>query len=552
MSDLPNVSSLVHRVLTRLRVSAIARSFYIAFVAVSVVYLVLLLVSRLTGLIAAEWMTWQTTLVVPPVALLLAVLFHRRPNVSDSARHIDQHAHAKDLFLTVARLDVAAGGYQDLVRQDAESKSQGIQPAKVVPFRWQRRAGRLLVACVVLGVALLTPQFDPFGKVEAAEAKTRAIEELKQSQKATVARAEKLKKDREDAEGQTETEKELRKLTDALKKMRPGKANKDKQAKILIDRKTDISKQHNLKNTKQLREMLSKQMADQNFGGQTSQKAKEWMKALKEGKADKLVAEINQLQKELKELAETKDPAERAKKARELKKKMQDMANFASDKANSKQLAQAIQRAMEQMEAGRENEQISEEAMKAAMESLELSKMETENLAQAAKELKQLEQALEAIQAARKLNDQERLDGSEMEGVDSIEDYAELYREMMGEDGERGPGGNGEGQGEGGPPAEEDDSTKTGFKKEESKQELQAGKNLLSWKTKGMSEAGEFKKDVAQSIRTVKQGVSEAIKKEEVPPGYVDGIKKYFDNIEETIDEPAGNSATEKSNDNQN
>ena len=126
-----------------------------------------------------------------------------------------------------------------------------------------------------------------------------------------------------------------------------------------------------------------------------------------------------------------------------------------------------------------------------------------------------------------------------MEGMDSIEDYAEMYREMMGEGGQdgdgegEGDGGGGAGQGNGGPPAEEDDSQETGFKKEESLAEIQAGKNLLILKTKGLTEAGEYKKEVASKLQTVKQGVSEAIKKEQVPPGYVDGIKKYFDNIQE-------------------
>ena len=120
-----------------------------------------------------------------------------------------------------------------------------------------------------------------------------------------------------------------------------------------------------------------------------------------------------------------------------------------------------------------------------------------------------------------------------MEGMD-LEDYADFYAEMMGEgrgEGDGEGGGGGEGQGEGGPPAEEDDSQVTDFKKEESKAQIQAGKNLLSWKTKGMSEAGEFKKEVTKTLQTLEQGVSEAITKEQVPPGYSDGIKKYFKNI---------------------
>jgi hypothetical protein len=32
-------------------------------------------------------------------------------------------------------------------------------------------------------------------------------------------------------------------------------------------------------------------------------------------------------------------------------------------------------------------------------------------------------------------------------------------------------------------------------------------------------------------VREVKQGVSEAIQQEQVPPGYHDAIKKYFDTL---------------------
>ncbi|MFK7821836.1 MAG: hypothetical protein AB8G99_24265 [Planctomycetaceae bacterium] len=536
MSDLPNAASLIQRVGSRLRLSAIARATYQSFIWLAGIYLVAILVSRLSGFIPAHWFSWQTLSAVPVLAVICGIIFHKRPSIGETAREIDLHANSKDLFLTVSKLDSSAGGYQELVKRDAEQKSEKIEPAKVVPYQVSNRLGPVFVTALAVCLTFLIPQFDPFGKVEAAEAMTKLAEELRMSKKATVARAEQLKKDNEEQGGDTAAEKELKKLTDALKKMRPGKVKKKAQEKVLVERKSNISKRFNAKNSKQLREMLSKQISNQSFGGMSeqSQKAKEWLKDLKEGKSDKLLGEITKMQDKLKAMAKEKDPEKRKEMARELKKDMQDLANFAKDKANSKQLSQALERAMDQMQAGRENEEMSEEAMQAALESLELSKAETENLAQAAKELQKLEQALEAIQMARQLNGEERLDGSEMEGMESIEDYAEMYREMMGEGGdESGEGGSGEGQGEGGPPAEEDDSQETGFKKEESLAQLQAGKNLLSWKTKGMSESGEFKKEVASSLQKVKQGVSEAIKKEQVPPGYVDGIKKYFDNIDE-------------------
>lgn len=535
MSDLPNASSLINRVSTRMRVSALARAFYRAFLWIGGIYLLALLVSRLTGLLPQSWFPLESGLVVPGLALLLAAVFHKRPSVRDSAREIDIHSDSKDLFLTVSGLDKTAGKYQELVKRDAETRSEKIEPEKVVPYQVGKRVGPMLfTTAAVLLLTLFVPQLDPFGKVEAAEAKSKIADSLRQSKKATLQRAEQLKKDKEKQGEETLVQKELNKLKASLKKMKPGNVKKAEQSKVLIDKKKNLNALFNKKNKNSaLREMLSKQISNQSFGGAQSEKQKEWLKDLKEGKTDKLLNEVSDIQQKMKELAEEKDPVEKAKKARELKKQLQQLADFANNKANSKQMAQALERAMQQMEAGEENQEISKEAMEAAMESLELSKEEMQNLAQAAQEMKKLEEALKAVQMARKLNEQGDLDGSEMEGMESIEDYAEMYERMMAENGGDGEGDGmgGEGQGRG-DVADEDDSQKTGFKKEESKAQIQAGKNILSWKTKGLSEAGEFKKEIGASVRALKSGVSEAIKKEQVPPGYVDGIKKYFDNIE--------------------
>ncbi len=537
MSDLPNASSLINRVSTRMRISALARAFYKAFLWVGGIYLVALLVSRLTGVIPHNWFPLESALAVPCLAILLAAVFHKRPTVRDSAREIDIHSDSKDLFLTVSGLDQTAGKYQELVKRDAENRSEKIEPEKVVPYQVGNRVGPMIfTTAAVLALTLFVPQLDPFGKVEAAEAKSKIADTLRKSKKATLQRAEQLKKDKEKQGDETVVQKELNKLKASLKKMKPGKVKKAEQSKVLIDKKKNLNSLFNKKSRNSaLREMLSKQISNQSFGGMQNEKEKEWLKDLKAGKTDKLLGELNSLQEQLKQLSEEKDPVEKAKKARELKKQLQKMADFANNKANSKQMAQALERAMQQMEAGEQNQEMSKEAMEAAIESLELSKSEMENLAQAAKELQKLEEALKAVQMARQLNENGELDGSEMEGMESIEDYAEMYEQMMAE---RGEGGDGEGDGMGGEGsgrgdvAEEDDSQTTGFKKEESKAQVQAGKNILSIKTKGMSEAGEFKKQLGDSVRALKSGVSEAIRKENVPPGYREGIQKYFRNIE--------------------
>jgi hypothetical protein len=74
-----------------------------------------------------------------------------------------------------------------------------------------------------------------------------------------------------------------------------------------------------------------------------------------------------------------------------------------------------------------------------------------------------------------------------------------------------------------------------------------AGKVLLSMQTKGLSDTGEAEENYAKSISEVKQGVSEAILQEQVPPGYHEEIKKYFDTLKPAPDAAAeGETANEE------
>jgi len=112
----------------------------------------------------------------------------------------------------------------------------------------------------------------------------------------------------------------------------------------------------------------------------------------------------------------------------------------------------------------------------------------------------------------------------------------------MGEKGEgegQGQQGNGNGKagqnpgiGNGGTVGE-DDTAKSDFKKEKDKVQLGAGKLLMEWKEEGVGETGQKASDYQQAVRAVKQGVSEAIRNEQVPPGYHSTIQKYFDRLPE-------------------
>ena len=59
---------------------------------------------------------------------------------------------------------------------------------------------------------------------------------------------------------------------------------------------------------------------------------------------------------------------------------------------------------------------------------------------------------------------------------------------------------------------------------------------LLSMQTKGEAEKGEVVRDYKQLLHSVKQGAMEALNTEQIPPGYHESIKSYFDALEKTKD----------------
>ncbi|MBC8112896.1 MAG: hypothetical protein H7062_00825, partial [Candidatus Saccharimonas sp.] len=167
--------------------------------------------------------------------------------------------------------------------------------------------------------------------------------------------------------------------------------------------------------------------------------------------------------------------------------------------------------------------------------SLELSQAEVQELEQAMKDLKELEQALKTIQQAKKLNEGEKLDGAKAGECKTLADYEALYAQLLAEGGaeeeKEGEGMGERGFGKGGE-APEDDSVETGFKSEQSKSAVVAGKMLMSMQQKGEAEKGEVVRDYKALLTTVKQGAMEALNTEQIPPGYHEGIKSYFDALE--------------------
>ena len=544
MSEASLTSKLLTQVLHRMRLAAVGRSFYWTFLVLCGVFAGVLMAARFSGLFAmpAAGSTWLAFAAVPLFAGLLAWVAHRRPTLPDAARLVDRTTGAKDLYLTLSLLDTSAGAYQPLVVQSAEARSVGVSADRVLPFTWQQRFWHAVwvPGLVVLGVFFL-PQFDPFGKVAAAKLNEKRSERLTEGKKATELRLEEVKRQNEAHEESNETDSAIEDLKLTFNKMKADQ--KLDNLKMLSAEQKDIGKLWRQISSEKLKDLMkSAASSDQQFGANQDEKLQKWVKELQEGDAGGVQNELKELKEQLQQLAATKDPVKRAEMMQELKERLQNLDKMAHDKLNNDQLAAALERAMQQMELA-ENKDLQQEAMQAAMQSLELSEQEVEQLEQAVKDMKELEEALKTIQQAKKVNDQEKLDGGQCEKCKTLADYEALYAQMQAESGENDSdevqekdgefAGGGPGFGKGGEAAE-DDSVETGFKNEQSKSAVVAGKMLLSMQTKGEAEKGEVVRDYKQLMQSVKQGAMEAMNTEQIPPGYHESIKSYFDSLEKT------------------
>lgn len=548
MPDAPQSLRLLNGVARRMRWQAFVRAAYVALLVTTVVYAVVLLVSRLTGLIPNVF-TWQSLAAIPVATGLLALMLHRRPEVRDAARAVDQAAGSKDLYLTLSLLDRAVGEYHPLVVQAAEDSAAKIAPARVAPLTWQKRYWNACVLLAVTGGLLFLPQLDPFGRVAANQLVSLRKDRLIESRKETQLRLAEVKKkidEQKENEDETPTAEAIDSLKLALNKMQP-KA-KMENLEVLMDEQKQLTEAWKQMNAEQLKNLLkAAKQAEQQFG--TNQELLQKLsKDLQEGSLDGLKQELQQLQDELQKLAKTEDPVEKEKIRREIKEKLKTLNEFAKKGLDSKPLNAALQRAMQQMDLA-QMEEMSPEALEAALESLELSELELEELAQSAGDLKKLEEAMKAMQMAKKLNDKDKLDGKNTLGFKTMKEYEEFYKEMLAQAGQCDGSGDGNcpgcanckgkgksgmkgaGTGEGGV-APENDAVKNEFQSEVAKSAVTAGKTLFSQKTQGIGEKGTVSENYRTLAKQVKQGVSDALEQEQVPPGYHEGIKKYFDALE--------------------
>lgn len=550
MPNAPQSWRLLKQVRRRLRWQAMLHAAYWSVLGTTVVYAAALLVSRGTGLIP-DWFTVGSLALVPLAGGMLALLAHRRPAVQDSARAVDLTAGVKDLYLTLALLERSAGEYQPLVVQAAEDSATKIAAARVAPLRWQRRYWHpvALGALVALGMWGL-PQWDPFGKVASASLVTLRKDRLADLRRDTQLRLAELKRHIDEKPEETAATEAIDSLKLALNKMEPQR--KQENLEILMDEQKELAGVWKQLNADALKSLLKHTgVNDQQFGAADNELLNKLSQQLQEGSLDGLKQELQQLQDDLQKLAKTADPKEKQELQEKLREKLKTLDQFAKKNLDSKSLAAALDRAMKQLDLA-QLEALSPEALEAALESVELAQLEADQLAEGAEDLQRIEEALKSLKLARRLNDREKLDGRLTQGKKSLADYEKLYQELLAQcEGEcpgegqcpgcakcqgnqRGKsktGMHGPGAGAGNV-APEDDSVNTEFQSEVAKSAVTAGKILFSQKTQGLGEKGAVTGEYRSLAKQVQQGVSDALEQEQIPPGYHEGVKRYFDMLE--------------------
>ncbi|MEY3460215.1 MAG: hypothetical protein RL215_3372 [Planctomycetota bacterium] len=545
--------ALLSRVQRRLAIVRLAQSLHVSLAAAVGLGCLGVLIVRLLGLLPPDQQPIEYLLIgLPAAAALLAWVLLRRPDAAAAARAVDRHARTDDLFLTLATLSSSAGDYQPLVQQSAVAAAERIQPAQVVPFRPNRPLGIQALLFTTFALLLwLVPTLDPLGRVEAATRVEQEKARLQQAVEGIRRREQQVAKKLQQANERTaEIDRRTQEMLTALRRMKP--AEKRPNSEVLRDQQQQLNQLWNTVSSDSLREMLAKTGIEMQSGEQ-SRRMNEWLRELQQGNPEQLRKELEKSRESMQALLNAKTPEERTKAASELRRQLQDLKKFSSKKAGSKELEQSLDQALKALEslarkqsgdskegeqaAEASSEELAEQARQALEESLELAQKELEDIARSAEDIQKIEQALKTLQQAEKLNQNGQMDGEQCEGCRSVADYAARLKKMQ---------GSGEGEGEVGGRGgmmSEDDSDPEGYKDERTRAQVTAGKLLLSIRTREAATEKDFDpeelRNYQNSVSEVRNGVQAAIEAEEIPPGYVDGIRQYFDSLESAPTAPA-------------
>ncbi len=548
---------LVSRVRRRMTVDRAVRAALTLLPWLAGSWLFLVLLSRLLN-VFPDPVRLHALWAIPLLAAAAALALYRRPTSPDAARQTDQALGTRDLFLTVSRLDASPGGFKGIVESQAAEAASAGKPATIVPYAWERPAGIAAGSLAALALAiLLLPQLDPFKKGEERAKNDQQKKELAALKKNTDEKKKELaKKPREEVSKNTQDA--LDRLRQSFQQMKP--KQKEKNDEKLKEEQRDIGKQWQKQSEDLLKKSPLPQDGAQSFG-RTTPRMKEWKKDLAEGKTESMQRDLEEMKK-LADLARNGNSEEEKKKAaQELRERIKEMSEFAKNEGANANLAATLSQALSEMNLS-EQAGLANAAMEQLKETLDVAGMQAEDLAQSMRDLKELEKAMSAIQKARQANkaSEDGLDGAQCEGDMTMEEYAQLYDEIMKQcQGGMAANGQGQGQGQGegqgdlgngsgggmagpgqgrGGRAETDPDQVTDFKPEKSDSAFGQGKVLLKWQTDEAAEKGEVAGNRDARVQQTRQAVSEAIVREQVPPGYHGSIQKYFDSL--AADNPPG------------
>ncbi|MEQ1858664.1 MAG: hypothetical protein ABMA13_01870 [Chthoniobacteraceae bacterium] len=519
--NIPRTQRLLARTAGRIYFARLGGAFHRGWLVAAGVAVLALLAARLLAILPAEvvvrWLWLPAAL-----AALVALVFTRKPQPRDTARLIDERTGSKDLFLTSALVSDASGEFSPIVLAQAEERSDSLDPRRVLPFAWQRGARDIFLStAIVAALAMWLPQLDPFKKEAEREKFAKQQQQLEQTKKATAARADQLKQD--DAKENEKVKQALAALEKTFKEAKP--QEREANLKRLAEQQKQIGELW--RQAASERRNDANEQGGQKFGQANPQQVQQWREDLKKGDASAIKNEMEAIKSEMQKIAKMPEGAEKRAAQEQLAQRMNQLGEGLKQAASSPQMQAALQRAMEQLDMSK-LDQMSKEALDAAQQSMSLSEQELDQLAQAMKDQQALEDALKSLQAAKQLADQQKLDGGQCGECKTMADYAALYQKLT-QNNQVGPGMGPNGQPGAGGQAPENDESETSFKQERSPTQLSAGKTLLQWKTQELGPKGARPEDYQEAVKQVKQGVSEAISAEQVPPGYREAIQKYFD-----------------------
>jgi hypothetical protein len=551
-ATMPAVSTdrLLRQTARRLLLNRISSRFLTCLMVTAGLYGTLLVLVRLLALIPVELPAGS--LLVPLVAaLVLALVLSRRPTAEQVARLVDRRVQTADLFLTAVRIERSVGAYQPVVVAQAEDAAPTVDCRQVVPFAWRNPALQMLGMLALLVTAfVLLPSLDPRGRAEDRAQLHSLAQELEENRQRNRQRTDVLVRQEARTESSPEVRRAMEQLLQTLGSMHTRQSERNDTR--LREQQEQIGRLWRKAGTRQLDPRSGgRSFSRQQLGGMSEQ-AWEWQRELARGSTSGIKEELSELRKLTRQLADENDPGRRRQLQEELRQRLQRLSRLLDKELSSQPTGEVIQRAHQSLTMSG-IEELSAEALAGLQESLELVGLELEAAMQELRDLQALEEALKALQMARRLNQQGRLSSGSGESAQkrSLKDYSRLYQRLLAEGTCQvcgrsdcpgasggsctggGTGGTGSGQG-GRPP--EDDSLTTAFRPEQSRSAMTAGAVLLQWQSRGVSAPGQARESYQEAIRRVRQGASEAVLAEQVPPGYHEAIKRYFDTIESTDD----------------